>query len=35
MPEFDTLLMQVSKTTYLFVADWEIKYANYIMNWRL
>jgi hypothetical protein len=25
MPEFHTLEMQVSKTTYLFVASWEIK----------
>ncbi len=29
------LVMQVSKITYLFVADFGIKYATYIVNWRL
>jgi hypothetical protein len=35
MPEFHTLVMQVSKTTNLFVASWEIKYATYIALWRI
>ncbi len=35
MPKFHTLVMQVSKNTYLFVASWEIKYDTYIVNWRL
>jgi hypothetical protein len=35
MPEFHTLVMQVSKTTRLFVADWGIKYATYIVNWSI
>jgi hypothetical protein len=32
MPKFHTLVMQVSKNTYLFLAGWEIKYATYIVN---
>jgi hypothetical protein len=35
MPEFHTLVMQVSNPTYLFVADWEIKYATYTVNWSI
>ncbi len=31
MPEFQTLVMQVSKTTYLFVASWKITYATYVL----
>jgi hypothetical protein len=30
-----TLVMQVSKITYLFVVEHGIKYATYIVNWRL
>ena len=35
MPNFYTFVMQVSKTTYLFMASWEIKYATYIALWRI
>jgi hypothetical protein len=35
MPRIHTLVMQVSKITRLFVADLGIKYATYIVSWRL
>jgi hypothetical protein len=35
MPGTNTLVMQVSKTIYLFVVDFGVKYATYIVNWRL
>ncbi len=30
-----TLVMQVSKITYLFMADFGVEYATYLVNWRL
>jgi hypothetical protein len=35
MPGPHALVMQVSKIIYLFVADFGIEYATYIVNWRL
>jgi hypothetical protein len=35
MPGTHTLMMQVSKIIYLFVADLGLEYATYIVNWRL
>ncbi len=30
-----TLVMQVSKITHLFVADFGVEYATHIVNWKL
>ncbi len=35
MPETHTLVMQVSKTIELLVADFRVEFATFIVNWRL